>query len=292
MNRIGLSISNGIQAFSRQTVHNAAGRLSLNRLSIPTRQFSSKGSGRAAKEHIKEATIESESRSIVKESNLENWKKEIVNLSNKEIRSIKENQEANVEAKNWLKKSGFSVEEKEEAISLIKVTPAYTVEVFFSPFPEEEDNAGDVDIGVEDPEHLPSESGSESGSDPDPEAFGNEAAENYRAKPLSYHAELTFNNKEGKPKGRVIIGGEVGGDCRVYINEVQSTTKSKSDSDEKSLPTAVFERLSQDLQDRMYDLCDEVGIDDQMGSFIRHYADNFEETNTIQVLQNIRDICD
>jgi len=250
---------------------------------------------------VKEAKIESKDKetALTKESQLGHWKKELLTLTSSEIRIIKENQEiqlssGNDEAQSWLQKSGYKVAEKDEGISLTKTTPDYSCEIIFHPYGEE-DESEDVGDGIPEGEHDLNSLGEDKGSDEESvdEAInaGSEGEGKEPIKSLPFHAEVSFTDKQGNFKGRVTFSGEVGGDCRLYINELQSSTSPKTDQDkDKFQPTAIFERLSQDIQDRLYDLLDEVGIDDRLGSYIRYFADTYEDNNTIQVLENMKKI--
>jgi len=124
----------------------------------------------------------------------------------------------------------------------------------------------------------------EGGSDVEQEDDGDKEA----MKSLPFNATISFNDAQGAYKGRVVFGGEVGGDSRLYVNEIQSTTAPKTEKE--AIPAAIFEKLSQDIQDRMYDLLDEVGVDDKMGSYIRHFANNYEDSNSISVLENLKKV--
>jgi len=303
MSFLAVSLNQGLRSVSRSaTLQSSLTRTSfLKQNKSSFRQFSSKSNNSGkSREYVKEAEVSSSSSSkssssssspakvqskdaAPKVSSIESFKRDLVKLSDTEIRNIQENQQASLtesdigDAPSWIQTSGFVLEDKDDSISLTKVTPKYTVEVQFAPYPEGEEGESEGNGLNEDMEE-------EGGSDVEQEDDGDKEA----MKSLPFNATISFNDAQGAYKGRVVFGGEVGGDSRLYVNEIQSTTAPKTEKE--AIPAAIFEKLSQDIQDRMYDLLDEVGVDDKMGSYIRHFANNYEDSNSISVLENLKKV--
>jgi len=113
-----------------------------------------------------------------------------------------------------------------------------------------------------------------------------------KAKAYPAEAHIVFLDKENHPKGTFTLSCEIGADNRVYINSLVSYPGPKKEfKDNEDLPpTAIFENLNQEVQDRMYDLLDEIGIDDRMGAYLRQYCNRYDERETIEVLSNLQKI--
>lgn len=231
-----------------------------------------------------------------KVSIIQSAQSDIASLSLKEIQNLNDNITTQTgddnEAAQWISKSGYTLNESEQEIVLNKTDKAYSVSLKFSPYPEEDgveddtldgDNKDFTDSDAED-------KSDESGSDSDKEL--DESQNQPKPRPLTLRAEVTFNNMEGSPKGIMVINGEVSADNRIYINQLQALPVTSDKKVEKipDLPFSMFEGLSQDIQDRIYDLLDEVGIDDKMGSYIRFYSNTFEDRQSVSVLQNLNKI--
>jgi len=229
---------------------------------------------------------------------LEATKKEIIKLADGEIKKIKEIQEhafSNVpqEAQNWLTKSAFVLGEGEDAGSatLTRETDKYWVRTSFSILNPEEMLDDDPE-SLQDLQQQKSLEGddSEVGSDNEGKEPGEDADKvksEEKPKSIIYRTELKFKNKEGEIKGAIMFTGEVGIDCRIYITDI-SAYEGTAPKNEGGL--ALFDRLGQDAQDKLYDLLDEVGVDDRMGSYMRFHVDSFEDRSTIEVMQLVQKI--
>eukprot|EP01114_Cavostelium_apophysatum_P017011 TRINITY_DN495_c0_g1_i1.p1 TRINITY_DN495_c0_g1~~TRINITY_DN495_c0_g1_i1.p1 ORF type:complete len:301 (-),score=80.84 TRINITY_DN495_c0_g1_i1:138-1040(-) len=269
---------------------------------------SSKGASQMGSSKGFPQTSKGASKEVTTKNGLEQLKQQLVSLSAKEIQSIKEAQDTQFagipnDAQMWLNKSGYSLSETEEGISVLsKAAKDYSVRVHFSTGEDEGDQMANPDKPAGEDEQDEDEQALDQ-SETDAEvndAEGNDVGQQSRT--LSFEAEIIFNDKQGEPKGGFILTGEVGEDCRVYVNDLQASTDIKKhminsrQSEEESkkqpkvLPVATFDKLNQDFQDRVYDLLDEVGIDDKMGSFIRYHADTFEDKQSVEVMENIRKI--
>lgn len=257
------------------------------------RSFSSKKDGKTPS-----SAASSSSSPVVskpKTSIMQTCQSDVASLATKEIQNLNENivnqtseEVDNQEVQQWLNKSGYTIAETSEEITLVKTDKSYSVSLKFSPYPEEGEDLEDLDA-EETKDFTDSDEENESGSE---SASGDEKSTQIKVKPLSLKADITFNNVDGTPKGVVSITGEVAADNRIYINQLQALPLAQGQKFDKmpDLPFSMFEALSQDIQDRIYDLLDEVGIDDKMGSYIRFYSHTFEDRQSIAVLENINKI--
>jgi len=155
MSFLAVSLNQGLRSVSRSaTLQSSLTRTSfLKQNKSSFRQFSSKSNNSGkSREYVKEAEVSSSSSSkssssssspakvqskdaAPKVSSIESFKRDLVKLSDTEIRNIQENQQASLtesdigDAPSWIQTSGFVLEDKDDSISLTKVTPKYTVEV-------------------------------------------------------------------------------------------------------------------------------------------------------------------
>jgi len=252
----------------------------------------------------KEPVSTEEDKAVAKTSSLEHWKKQLSVLASKEINEIKGQIESQFGSPNnhtpqWLSKSGFAIKRLNDGtIQLLKETKGFNVTISFDPMFQEENQNEYDDTNV--PEAGEGKSDSESSSESSSENEDNQDEADQAEKPntqsVPFGVDLAILGKEGEAKGTVTFVGEVGADCRVYINTVQAiqgaqpVRTNKLDIEDFVHPSAEFDRLSQDVQDRMYDLLDEIGVDDKMGSYIRYFVDTYETTNTVSVLDNLQKI--
>jgi len=260
---------------------------------LSRKPFSSKSGG---SKHVENAVAKESSKSEVPStkkdisSSLDHWRKELNILAGRESNSIRASLDTqfslpNSVGHNWIQKSDYVITEMKESsgIQLVRTTKVADVKVSFDPTYESDEQQQQQQLQERDQEDSESDR-----SDSDAEET-NENGEAARAVP--FEAEIIFKDKEGNPKGSVIFDGEVGVDCRVYVNVLQAVPgviEKRENLD--SVPTAEFDELGQDLQDRLYDLLDEVGVDDKMGSYIRYFCDTYQGKQSIRVLDNLQKI--
>jgi len=236
-------------------------------------------------------------KAVVKPSQFDHWKKELISLSAKEIKNVNENRATQIQnmpedIEGFVAKNGFKVVElKDGTVELVKTEKAYKVSLKFNmnQFLEEEEEEAETPI----PSGSKLDESDEDGSGPERSEGESELEDppTPPSKTVTFEASITFNNKQGEPKGKVLLAGEVAADCRIYVSEIQAHKDLVASEDKETMfPTARFETLTQDFQDRMYDLLDEVGIDDKMGTFVRYYADSYLDKQTIKVMENFKDI--
>jgi len=288
-------------------------RLSMNRLCISStmtqRAFSSNSNNDRNRPSSSQppqkgktinAVVSTSTSNKSPESTLEKWKKEIVNLSSQEIKLIEGNiknqiSDAPNDARQFLKSSGFSLEETQDLITLKKESPLYNVRVQFGVYDSEEDDDGEKpesnEREYEDFDRT-KQSGEQSSDSEDESGEKELDSEEPKAKPIKLQADITFKDPSGALKGTLLISGDVGSDCRVYINDVQAFEKFDPTAESKILsePSALFDRLNQDLQDRLYDILDEAGIDDHLGAYVRYFVDTYEDNQSIRVLETMKKI--
>jgi len=228
----------------------------------------------------KSSAIVAEPRTVVRgPESLEDIRSNIAKLLDGEIQTVKD-QSMTVDiqsdfTKQFLAKSKYEVSEtKEGEVTLIRSHGPHRVKITFSRTEEQDENYDDQ------------EQGAEEGCVEDEDS--RDLVERGDQRPASKQAltiEIAFADKEGK----WVLSGFAGKDNRLYIEDMSiSHAKTKEEEDEESLEALPFETLSDDLQDRIYDLLDEVNVDDQLAHFVKQYCAEAETKSAIKFFENLK----
>lgn len=267
--------------------------------STPTNPAQAKSAPVNQKVNVQTIQGENMPRTVIRgPESLADIKSNISKLCDEEIRLLQETEgltEA-VDAEiglSFLATNKFTLNETEDG--LVKLTRALdnhvvvvTFDKFEEPAQEEEARDQDEDEDVEE-------------NDEDAEEDIDEDLENEDGKDeeLSYktnlNIEVQFKNKDGSHKGKWILSGFAGKDNRLYINDMgidKTEPKAVVEDPESEIPQNMvpFETLSDDMQDRLYDFLDEVGVDDQLAHFVKQYliqAEVKQASNFLEELKNL-----
>jgi len=104
---------------------------------------------------------------------------------------------------------------------------------------------------------------------------------------------LIFHEGEGVVKGRWHLVGFAGEDNRLYVEEMRAVmgevgkTAEGADAIEEVQPT-LFDELNNDLQDRIYDFLDELGVDDRVAHFAKAYVVEYKNRTDIGFLNTLK----
>jgi len=210
---------------------------------------------------------------------LDDIKTNIVKLLDGEIQTVKDQTMAvDIQSdftKQFLAKSRYEISEsKDGEVAMIRTHGPHKIKVTFNRSEEPEEN-------YDDQEAEPEEGAAE-------DEDASDLVERGDQRPASKQAltsEIAFGDKEGK----WILSGFAGKDNRLYIEDMSiSHAKTKEEEDEESLEALPFETLSDDLQDRIYDLLDEVNVDDQLAHFVKQYSLEAETKSAIKFFENLK----
>lgn len=149
----------------------------------------------------------------------------------------------------------------------------YRVRVVFDPYETERGESEEEEFEEESEEGKEEDNVSEN--------------ENEDAKKLTIEVELAFYNKEGKIEGRWIFGGFSGRDNRLYISDM-GTCEGEAEPSEIQLQSFPMNDFSEEMQDKIYDLLDELKLDDKLAAFIRQYVLQNASQSSVQFLQRVR----
>lgn len=173
-------------------------------------------------------------------------------------------------AQEWLAKSGFKVTEEDSIITLTKKTGSLTASVKFSTIVEEEPEDADKEEEYEDDNVVEAEENVEEG-----EA---EEHEDDAPKEVGVDVHIQVADKSGKPKGEFVIRGFAGVDNRLYAESVEIDGAAPLD----------WYALQDDTQDRLYDLLDAVGVDDQLSLFVKQRVLIAEIDGEVSALESLK----
>jgi len=318
MNRLSKIASNGtfnvsniLSKTNSMELGSALEKTSLQKLTrnsvFACRSFSSSNNSHKSSPRINVSTSKTASPTVTTSSNVVQKKepqfdgvvKALASLSMKEANSIQEQLESQhgfgvTHSKKWLEDSKYKVvadrEDDENVVTLEKNDDAFKVKVTFSRFEDDEELAGGDENAneMQEGEEGSYNEGENEGNYDEEGAAGVEEGES-KVKPILFQAEIVFKDKSnGDTKGTMTVHGELATDSRLYVNQFSAVPKSATENQEEKMPAlALFDRLNQDIQDRIYDLLDEIGIDDRMGEFVRHHTQVSEDLETIETLTNL-----
>jgi len=102
----------------------------------------------------------------------------------------------------------------------------------------------------------------------------------------SLQVEISFKEK----KEKWVLSAFSGKDNRLYVEDMSVTPIDIPASETSALEALPFESLSDDVQDRIYDLLDEFSVDDQLAHFVKWYTMSSEAKSAIKLLENLKDL--
>jgi len=234
----------------------------------------------------------------------------ISKLCDEEIQLLKETEELgdSVEfhlGKEYLQRTNYALEEtKDGIIRLTRSVDNQVVVVTFDRYEEpdaggkdENENDEDEDVENEEDEENEDEEPEEEMDEGEPESAYEQGS---HKPPMPYkhnlHIEVAFKNPEGSVKGRWTLTGYAGKDNRLYISDMAinkgevATTEDAEGAEGAPLAMVPFETLSDDLQDRLYDFLDEIGVDDQLAHFVKQHLVEAEVKQASGFLQDLKDL--
>jgi len=237
-------------------------------------------------------------RTVVRQpESLDDIKVGISKLLDEEIESVKENALA-IETqqdivKQFLARTKFEVTEgKEGDVIMKRIHGDHVITVTFN-----KDEPVDDEV---DSENEPNAAEEEDGKEADASGQEAEAAGGTFPQKQAVNIEVAFSNKPLK----WILGGFAGKDNRLYIEDMSLATEEQTKKmaetpvnpllKESTAPPSVdaipFESLADNLQDRIYDFLDEIGVDDQLAHFIKVYTVTAEAKTAVKFLENLKEV--
>jgi len=264
-----------------------------NSLSLGKRSFSSQSKGDKG-DHSADKNknvVEKSGKQVAVVSKMETIKKELVTVINEELAELKRVEDPeDVDTSKWLETNKYQIEVKDGVVNLKRNDKAYNVTITFDSFPDEEAaeaSAREKDnINQREKDEEEEEEEAEDVID-GKEVDGEAGAADDKSYKHPMRADIAILDKQGKTKGTFSFQGVAGSDGRLYVDMIVCTTdvpKAVPGSEEtmfdSNAPQLEFDSLSQDMQDKIYDLLDEVGIDDNMAVFVQDYVE--QSTSRIQ----------
>jgi len=264
----------------------------------------------------------------IKPATFDGIRKELVESIDKEVDEIKEYEKGSIDAdlsNKWLKESKFKLEVKKENAILTRQDKDLKIEISFAivlterdenaPEKEgykgqnEEEEFDEEEEEEEDESRSPRKSNKKKGEEEDEEDIDEEdGSEDLRDKKPSrkdFLIELTFTDKQGKPKGKWTLNAFSGENNRLFVETMATPPETRQipavekDSAEKPAVEVgeeetgdynvfEFDNMTQQFQDKVYDFLDVLGIDDQLALFVRQYPTRYESKCQIEFLQTIK----
>ena len=163
----------------------------------------------------------------------------------------------------------------DEPFKLTKTLDNFKIEISFStepPLPEEgapEDNYDMDDMKDEEDDDAPiGKRGRFNEDDEEDEDLGEdeEGNENPWISPIGVTVKVQFLDAQTKnPKGSWELECLAAEEERLYVEQMRV-----HDANGNSVSQTLFDGLSQPVQDKVYDLLDEIGVDDNLAKFVQH----------------------
>jgi len=163
---------------------------------------------------------------------------------------------------------------QEELYKLTKTMDNFKIDIAFStepPMPEEnpEDNFDMDELKDEDADEdgAPGKRFRNEDEDEDEELGEDEEGnENPWISPISVSVKVQFLDPQTKnPKGTWELECLAGEEERLYVEQMRV-----HDVNGNTVSQTLFDGLSQPVQDKVYDLLDEIGVDDNLAKFVQH----------------------
>jgi len=227
-------------------------------------------------------------------------KKNISKLCDEEMQVLKETEglSDSIEfhlGKEYLERTKFSLEEsKEGIIKMTRTVDNQVVTVSFDRFEEPEMERDENEEAGEENEENEEVEDEEAEEEEGEEVAAYQSGSHTPPAPYKHNIqiEIAFKNTDGSTKGKWSMAGYAGKDNRLYITDMAVNKGDEPTQIDPDIPTQMipFETLSDDLQDRLYDFLDEVGVDDQMAHFVKQYLIESEVKMASGFLQNLRDL--
>jgi len=283
-------------------------RLSINNsLSLGKRSFSSQNKGDKGDKGDKvdhsadknKPVVEKPGKQVAVVSKMESIKKDLVTVINEELSELKRVEDPEGDTSKWLETNKYQLEVKDGVVNLKRSDKAYNVTVTFDSLPDEEaaeasaQEKDNINREKDEEEEEEDEEEDAEGKVVDGDAEGSDD-KSYKH-PM--RADISILDKQGKPKGMVSLNGVAGSDGRLYVDMIVCTTdipKALPGSQETvfdtNAPQLEFDSLSQDMQDKIYDLLDEVGIDDSMAVFVQDYVEQSNSRVQREFMENMKKV--
>jgi len=196
-------------------------------------------------------------------------------------------------SQDYLARTHFQVNESPQGIvTLTRTVDNHVVVISFDKFEEpraeeegrnEEEEEEDVDEEQEDEDEE------------EIDGRENEGQESDLPYKTNIGVDVKFTNPDGSFKGRWLLHGFAGKDNRLYISDMaivkdeNPTVPSKEDEDTPPQhPMIPFDSLSDDMQDRLYDFLDEVGVDDRLANFVKNFLIQAEVKQANKFLEELK----
>jgi len=213
--------------------------------------------------------------------------KDLADQCNVEIQNIQEYETDSVHAETaskWLTTSGYklstSVDKDDDGleqsyIHLQKDVGPTHVKVSFIPWEEDED--AEKDDEGQDMQQAEGE------DEQDPNNIGQEEEiQSTQAVTI----RITMKDNAGGAKGEIKMRGFAGVDHRLYVRELDA----KKQGVESTPHSTYLSELSGDLQDKVYDFLDNLGVDDNMAFFIKQEVIRDRSRADIKFLNTFREL--
>jgi len=270
----------------------------------------------------------------IKPATFDGIRKELMESIDKEVEEIKEYEKGSIDAdlaNKWLKESKFKLEEKDGDAILTRQDKDLKIEISFStveredkdedtPDEEEgykgqdEDEEFDEEEEEEDEPRSPRKTNKKKDEEEDEEDIdeedGSEDLRDKKPRRKDFLIELTFLDKQGKPKGKWALNAFSGENDRLFVESMATPPETpqiptiEKASAEKTVAAAKpvelgeeemedynvfeFDNMTQQFQDKVYDFLDVLGIDDQLAQFVRQYPSRYESKSQMEFLQTIK----
>lgn len=213
--------------------------------------------------------------------------KSLADQCNVEIQNIQEYETDSIHAETatkWLTSSGYKLSTSQEKdddgmeqsfIHLDKDVENNHVRVSFIPWEEDED--AEKDDEAQDMQQAEGEDGQDPNTQPSEDEIQSTQAVTIR---------ISMKDASGAAKGEIRMKGFAGVDHRLYVRELDA----KKEGAANSSHSTYLSELSGDLQDKVYDFLDNLGVDDNMAFFIKQEVIRDRSRSDIKFLNTFREL--
>jgi hypothetical protein len=248
--------------------------------------------GFAKKKELEDAELQIEPKKKVVVSipeSLDVVEKSLATMCDKEADMIAED-DANPELEAYVKRMKYELKEQDGKVFLNrKVDTKHSVTISFAK--ERDENDDPFDMGKEEEEEDEGAAAAATTTTAAPVKRSEESSEEASEEddgPVGFKhaltAEINFLDNLGKFRGKWTMNGYAGEDQRLYIDTMQIDGKDGQSN------KMNFDYLSHELQDKVYDLLDGLGIDDNLGKFTQDYVSHVSNVNDLTFLRGVKSL--